>query len=225
VNGNTGGTLVQRLPGDTAAAAGVTLPKGWLDRQLDQASSMFGGMGMTKDDVVRELSHQTGLDVPADIETLLGSGLSISIGHDFDFEAATNSQDGSGLPIAVTVKGDPDAIEKVLDKIRARAGDLAFLGSDTQDGLVAVGPSADYRQQVLHGGDLGDDATFRGAVPDAGDASSLFYVNIDALEPSITKAAAGDQATVDNVKPLQAVGLSSWNDDGVIRFSFKVSTN
>jgi hypothetical protein len=225
VTGNTGGTLVQRLPGDTAAAAGITLPKGWLDRQLDQMSSMFGGMGVSKDDVVRQLSQETGLDVPADIETLLGSGLSISVGHDFDFEAAANSQDGSGLPIAVTVKGDPDAIEQVLDKIRARAGDLAFLGSDTKDCLVAVGPSADYRQQVLDGGNLGDNGTFTGAVPDAGDASSLFFVNVDALEPSITKAAAGDQETVDNVKPLEAVGLSSWNDDGVIRFSFRVSTN
>ena len=186
---------------------------------------MFGGMGMSKDDVVRELSQETGLDVPADIETLLGSGISISIGHDFDIEAAENSDDGSGLPIAATIKGDPQAIEQVLDKIRARAGDLAFLDSDTQNGLVAVGPSADYRQQVLDGGNLGDNGTFTSAVPDAGDASSLFYLNVDALEPSITKAAAGDQETIDNVKPLQAVGLSSWNDDGVIRFSFKVSTN
>ena len=225
ITGNTGGTLVQRLPDDTAAAAGVTLPKGWLDRQLDQMSSMFGGMGMSKDDVVRELSQETGLDVPADIETLLGSGISISVGHDFDFEAAENSDDGSGLPIAATIKGDPDAIERVLDKIRARAGDLAFLDSDTQDGLVAVGPSADYRQQVLDGGSLGDNGTFTSAVPDAGNASSLLYLNVDALEPSITKAAAGDQQTIDNVKPLQSVGLSSTNDDGVIRFSFKVSTN
>jgi hypothetical protein len=225
VTGNTGGTLVQRLPGDTAAAAGVTLPKGWLDRQLDQVSSMFGGMGMSKEDVTRELSQETGLDVPGDIETLLGSGLSISIGHDFDFEAAENSADGRGLPIAVTVKGDPDAIEQVLDKIRAKTGDVAFLESDAKDGLVVVGPSADYRQQVLGGGDLGDNDTFTGAVPDAGEASSVLFVNVDALEPSITKAAAGDQETVDNLKPLQAFGLSSWNDDGVIRFSFKVSTN
>jgi hypothetical protein len=225
VTGNTGGTLVQRLPDDTAAAAGITLPKGWLERQLDQMSSLFGGMGVSEDDAMRELSQETGLDVPDDIETLLGSGLSISIGHDFDFEAAENSADGSGLPIAVTVKGDPDAIEQVLDKIRTRAGDLAFLDSDAKDGLVAVGPSADYRKQVLDGGALGDDGTFTSAVPDAGDASSVLYVNVDALEPSITKAAAGDQETVDNVTPLRAVGISSWNDDGVIRFSFKVSTN
>jgi Protein of unknown function (DUF3352) len=225
VTGNTGGTLVQRLPDDTAAAAGITLPKGWLERELDQLSSVFGSTGMSQDDLTRELSQQTGLDVPADVETLLGSGLSISIGSDFDLEAAENSSDGSGLPIAVTVKGDPTGIQRVLDKIRAKVGDVAFLGSDTKDGLVAIGPSADYRQQVLGGGSLGDDDTFTSAIPDAGDASSLFYVDIDALEPSITKAAAGDQQTVDNVKPLRAVGMSSWNDNGVIRFSFKISTN
>jgi hypothetical protein len=63
-------------------------------------------------------------------------------------------------------------------------------------------------------------------VPDAGDAGSVFYLEVDALEPSITKAAAGDRETLDNLTPLRAVGMSSWNDDdGVARFSLQVSTN
>jgi hypothetical protein len=222
--GNTGGQLVQRLPDDTAAAAGVTLSQGWLTRRIDAMSGMLGA-GMSRDQAFRELSRQTGLDVPGDIETLLGSGVSVSVGNDFDLEAAENSEDGSGLPIAVTVKGDPVAIEQVLDKIRAKVGDVPFLGSDSTDDLVAIGPSSAYRQHVLDGGALGDDDTFRGAVPDAGDASSLLFVNIDALEPSITKAAAGDQETVDNVTPLRAVGVSTWTDAEVTRFSLKVSTN
>jgi hypothetical protein len=224
VTGTTGGSLVQRLPDDTAAAAGVTFPHGWLERQIDQMSSLFGG-GISQEDAMRELSQETGLDVPDDIETLLGSGVSISVGHDFDFEAAENSSDGSGIPVAVAVKGDPAAIEKVLDKLRARVGDVPFLDSDSSGGLVAIGPSAAYRQQVLEGGHLGDSDAFKGAVPDAGAASSLFYLNVDALEPSIAKAAAGDQETLDNVKPLRAVGMSTWDDDGTVRFSFKVSTN
>jgi hypothetical protein len=210
------------LPDDTAAAAGFTFPKGWFDRQLDQMSGLFG---VSKDDAMRELARETGLDVPADVETLLGSGLSVSIGNDFDVEAAENSDDGSGLPIAVTVKGDAAGIEQVLDKIRAKTGDPAFLGSDSSGDLVAIGPTAAYRQHVLDGGSLGDDETFKSAIPDAGDASALFFVNIDALEPSITKAAAGDQQTVDNVKPLRAIGASGWTDGDVTRFSVKVSTN
>jgi hypothetical protein len=224
LTGTTGGALVQRLPDDTAAAAGVSFPEGWLDRYLDQMTSVFGS-GMSKEDAMRELSRQTGLDVPGDIETLLGSGVSLSIGDDFDLEAAENSDDGSGLPIAVTVKGDPAAIEGVLDKIRAKAGDVPFLGSDSGGGLVAIGPSAEYRQHVLDGGGLGDTDAFSSVVPDAGSASSLFYVDIDALEPSIKKAAAGDQQTVDNVTPLRSLGASSWTDGDVFRFSFKVSTN
>jgi hypothetical protein len=224
VTGNTGGTLVQRLPGDTAAAAGITFPEGWLHHQLDQLSGTFGS-GMTGDDLARELSAQTGLDVPGDIETLLGSGVSVSVGKDFDLEAATNSGDGSGLPIAITVKGDPQAIDAVLDKLRSHLGGAAFLGSDSAGDLEVIGPSADYRKQVLAGGGLGDDGTFQDVVPDAGKAGSVLFVNVDAFEAQIEKASAGDQQTIDNVRPLRAIGTSSWSDGGVVRFSFKITTN
>jgi hypothetical protein len=123
------------------------------------------------------------------------------------------------------VKGDPAAIEAVLDKIRAHTGDPAFLGSDSSGDLEVIGPSQGYRQDVLDGGHLGDDGTFRGAVPDAADASSVGYVSIDALEPSITKAAGADQETLDNVTPLRAIGMSAWKDGEVARFSLLVTTN
>jgi hypothetical protein len=224
VAGNTGGTLVQRLPEDTAAAIGVSFPKGWLHRQLDAMSGLLGG-SLASDDAMRELSRETGLNLPDDIETLLGSGTTVSIGKDFDFEAAENSDTLSGLPIGATVKGDPAAIEKVLDKIRAKAGDLAFLGSDSSGDLVAIGPTADYRKQLLDGGDLGSDDTFRGVVPDAEHAASIVYLSMDALEPSITKAVDGDQQTLENLTPLRAFGMSSWTDGGTARFSLKVTTN
>jgi hypothetical protein len=224
VTGNTGGTLVQRLPGDTAAAAGITIPKGWVQHQLDQLSGVFGS-DMSREDFAREMSQQTGLVVPDDIETLLGSGLSLSIAKDFDFEAATNSGDGSGLPVALTVKGDPRAIDAVLDKLRARLGDAAVLGSDSAGDLDVIGPSPTYRKQVLAGGSLGDDGTFQGVVPDAGDAANVVFVNIDDLESQIEKASTGDPTEFDNVRPLRAIGASSWNDGGVVRFSFKITTN
>ena len=90
---------------------------------------------------------------------------------------------------------------------------------------MAIGPTADYRQQLLDGGNLGDDDTFRGVVPDAGDASSVLFVNLDSLEPAITKAAAGDTETLDNITPLRAMGMSTRNDGGMIKLSFKVTTN
>jgi len=226
LTGTTGGELVRRLPDDTAAAAGITLKPGWLSRRLDSLSGALGGV-ITGDDAKHELEHETGLTIPDDIETLLGSGVAISVGKDIDLEAAENSADGTGLPIAATVKGDPDAISTVLDKIRLKTGDPAFLGSDSADGLVAIGPTEAYRQQVLSGGELGDDGTFTSVVPDAENASSVVYLNVDALEPAIAKAAAGeDPQDLANLTPLRAVGMSTWtDDDGVARFSLKVTTN
>jgi hypothetical protein len=225
LTGTTGGELVSRLPGDTAAAAGWSLPKGWFSRYAD-SMSQYAGAGMSRDDLYREIEQETGLDAPDDIDTLLGSGVALSVGKDIDLEALENSDTGSGVPVAATVKGDPAAIGAVLDKVRARVGDLPFLESDSGDGLVVIGPSEEYRKQVLSGGGLGDDETFRDAVPDAADANSLFYVDVDALEPSLTKLAGSENADdLANLTPLRAFGISSRTGDGVIHFSFKVTTN
>jgi hypothetical protein len=223
LTGTTGGQLVQRLPADTAAALGVTLKPGWLSRELDSVGGSVPGF--SRADAERELSQLTGLTVPDDIETLLGSGAAISVSKDLDLEAAENSADGSGVPVAATIKGDPAAIGQVLDKIRAKTGDLPLLGSDSSQDLVVLGPSPDYRKQVLAGGDLGDDATFTGVVPDAGDASSVLYVDMDALQQAIAQAGAGDQETLANLAPLRAIGFSAWTDEGVARFSLEISTD
>jgi hypothetical protein len=225
LTGTTGGELVRRLPDDTAVAAGVTLNKGWLENKLSAASLLFGG-GVTGPDARREIERETGLSVPEDIETLLGSGVAVSVSKDIDLEAALNSDDGTGIPVAATVKGDPDAIAGVLDKLRAKTGNPAFLGSDASDGLVAIGPSEDYRKQVLAGGDLGGNDAFTSVVPDAEHASGVVYVNVDALEPALRRRSSGeDSQDLANLTPLRALGLSTWTDGGVIRFSLKVTTN
>jgi hypothetical protein len=222
LTGSTGGQLVNRLPGDTAAAVGVSLQPGWLSKRLDAVTEGFGVSG---DDMTRELSGATGLRVPDDIETLLGSGVALSVSKSLDVEAAENSSDGSGIPVAATIKGDPTAIQGVLDKIKAKTGDVPFLGADSSSDLVVLGPTPDYRKQVLAGGSLGHDDTFTGVVPDAAHASSVFYVNVDDLEPMIKQADPGDQQTLANLIPLRAMGMSTWVDGGVTRFSFKLTTN
>ena len=225
LTGTTGGELVRRLPDDSAVAAGTSLPDGWFSRYVDTMTQYSGG-ALSREDVYRQIKQETGLQAPGDIDTLLGSGVAFSVGKDIDLEALGNSGDGTGLPIAATVKGDPDAIGAVLDKVRAHVGDLPLLGSDSADGLVVIGPTADYRTQVLTGGDLGGDATFRGAVPDAADAGSVFYVNVDALEPALTKMAGSENAgDIDNLTPLRAVGMSARTDGGVLHYSFKVTTD
>ncbi|MBO0846086.1 MAG: hypothetical protein J2P22_11805 [Nocardioides sp.] len=50
-------------------------------------------------------------------------------------------------------------------------------------------------------------------------------LSIDALEPSITKLAAGDQQTLDKITPLRALGMSSWTEGDAVRLSLKLTTD
>jgi len=155
----------------------------------------------------------------------LGSSTALSIGKDFDYEAASMSDDGSGIPVAVTVKGDPAAIEKVLRKVRGQVPQAAALGTDSSGDLVAMGPTPAYRQQVLAGGHLGDSDAFRSVIPDAADAGVIVYLDFDGLDKVVSQLAQGDQQVVDNLAPLSAFGFSSWMDGDVARMSFKISTD
>lgn len=77
---------------------------------------------MTTEELFAELSAQSGLDLPADAETLAGESAVLAVGSDFDAEQMMNSGDGSDVPVGVKVQGDPGAIEAVLDKVRGQMG-------------------------------------------------------------------------------------------------------
>jgi hypothetical protein len=223
-----GGAVVSRLPDDTAAAFGIGLKPGWALALADRFAS-YSGDGSTGQDLLDQLSQESGLDLPADVETLLGSSSAISSSKTFDFEKMIESSDGTGIPVAYTVKGDPSAVQKVLDKLRQKAGSdpssTMSLESDSAGDLVVVGLDAAYRRQVLDGGTLGSTAAFRSVVPEADRASEVLFVDIDDLEHTIAQASGGDQSVSDNVAPLQAFGFSSWTDGQVARTSLQISTN
>jgi hypothetical protein len=223
-----GGALVSRLPADTAAAFGIGLKPGWA-LALANRFAASSGDGRTGQDLLDMLSRQSGLDLPADAETLLGTSSAISISKTFDYEAMVESSDGTGVPVALTVRGDAAAIEKVLAKLRAKAGSdpsaTAALASDSSGDLVVVGPTPEYRKEILAGGTLGSTAAFGDVVPEASRASEVLYVNLDDLEHAVSQAAAGDRSVIDNLAPLEAFGFSTWTDGDVTRASVKISTN
>ncbi len=226
VTSDQGGAAVSRLPADTAAAFGIGLKPGWVLSLANRFAS-YGGDGQSGQELLDQLSQESGLDLPADAETLLGTSSAISISKSFDYEAMVESSDGAGVPVAYSVQGDPAAIEKVLAKLRAKAGSSSStaLGSDSSGTVVVVGPTSDYRKAILAGGNLGSTSAFSSVVPEADRASEVFYVNIDDLEHAISQASTGDRSVIDNVAPLQALGFSSWTDGDVARTSFKISTN
>ena len=127
------------------------------------------------------------------------------------------------MPAGLTLAGDPDAITGVISKIEQKTGTTledegvtVAKGSDR----VALAFDADYAKDLLGDGDLGGDATFQKAVPEAGQASTVLYVDLnspwrqaiadtltDSTEELITK-----REFLTNTEALKSFGLSSWHD-------------
>ena len=73
-------------------------------------------------DLMSQMAQASGLDLPADAETLAGDSVAVSVGSGFDPETLFGSGDPSSIPVAAKVKGDPEAINGVLDKVRGQIG-------------------------------------------------------------------------------------------------------
>jgi hypothetical protein len=219
LDSDAGGDTISTLPEDTAVAIGVGFSEGWFRDLLEIYAPYLGG-GEDLDTMLDEIETDTGLTLPDDIETLLGDSAALAIGSDIDPDAFFESSDGSDVPIAVKVEGDPDEIEAVLEKLRAQfppGDDSLVFDADSEGDTVAIGPNADYRQEVLEGGGLGDDDVFEDVVREVDDASMVFFVNVNEIEKAIAEALGDtdDDEFLDNLEPISGFGVSGWVDDGV----------
>ncbi len=220
-----GADVVATLPEDTAAAIGIGFQDGWFTDFVDQIASYSGGE-TTADEMMSQLAQESGLDLPDDAETLAGDSMALSVGSDFDLDTFFNSGDGSGIPIAGKLHGDPDAMKAVLDKLGQDMSteEASALNTDSEGDMLAIGPNADYRSQVLHDGNLGDSAVFKDVVREADKASALVYVNFDAGD-WLTKLANDDKEALDNLEPLEGFGISAWQEDDAAHAVVRLTTN
>lgn len=222
---------VTALPETTALALGVSLQEGWAQKLVDRLGQVMGADGSV-DRMLSDAEAMTGLELPEDIERLLGEGFALSVDRDLDVAAA--SQDPAAAPAGIRVSGDPAEINAVVDKIRTLAGPRAdALVVEEGDGVVAFGLAADYVRELADEGGLGDQATFQDVVPDADDAGAVFFLDLDAVEQWVSQGMeqAGDtgpraQKVQENLAPLRALGISaSVDDDGSERALLRLSTD
>jgi len=221
-----GGTadVVESLPADTGAVFGVGFADGWFGDLIDYVAPYAGE---DADDLMAELSDMTGLDLPDDAETLAGDSAAVALGSDFDPESFFGSSDGSDIPIAVKIKGDPDEIEKVLDKLREMAGPEAnVLDSDADGDTIVIGPNEDYRSDVLKDGGLGDNDVFKDVIREADEAHTVLFVNVNEFEDAIKDAAGeSDEEFIENLEPVSGFGVTGWVDDDVAHAVVRLSTD
>ncbi|HET6653612.1 MAG TPA: DUF3352 domain-containing protein [Nocardioides sp.] len=229
--GEPGAPSLAELPGSTAAAFTMSFRDGWLEDWVGSLGELFGGaaVGGTDPDLWQDLEAQTGLQLPEDLEALLGDGLRVSVDGSVDV-ADLDGGDVPRAPVGVRINGDETEIVRVLDRLRA----LVPEGSDdvllqrAGDGFVVLGLDPAYVDRLTTDGGLGDDETFAGVVPEADRVSGGVYVNFDAEDwaTRLAEQLGDDPEVVANVAPLDALGLSSWLDDEDVQHGlFRLSTD
>lgn len=222
-SGDDAGEIASSLPADTVAALALSFGDGWGDELMDQVSQQLGA---SVDELVAEAESELGITLPDDAEAMVGDALALAIGPDFDAETL-DSGPSALTGVGVKVLGDPAEVDGVLDKLRTVAGgaDQGVLDSDTGDGAVAVGPDADYRAALLDAGGLGDSDAFGSVVDQTDGAAAILFVDLDAIDGWVADIAGDDQELRDNLEPLEALGLSAWQDDDTVHAVLKVTSD
>jgi hypothetical protein len=145
-----------------------------------------------------------GLTLSEDLPAAVGSETAFAVlaqGDSPAFVARTRTEDGERAVSAVQrvlaqtlFQGSPDGLARAQELVRR-----------TPDGLAA-GSEPGAVDRVMADGDLGEQATFREAVPDAGEAGLIMYVDI-ARALTLAGQDIGEQA-VHNTEHLKAFGMS-----------------
>ncbi len=222
-----GDDVVATLPEDTAVAFGVGFEQGWFDDVTAYVDELSGGE-FDLEEGLAMIEEETGLSLPEDAETLAGESAAIALGGDFDVEAF-ESDDPSGLPLGVKIKGDPDEISKVIDKLLAEADAPPEVkdefGYETDDGYVVAGFSPEFTERLLEDGELGDSDVYQDVVKESEDAAAVLFINFDAGD-WLTRVSEGDPEVQENLEPLSALGMSAWtDDDGISHSVIRVTTD
>lgn len=220
-DGRAGDDLLNGLPNVTAIAFGGGFADGWGDSLLDQLVNQYLYMGPSKEEFIADLEDGTGLDVPSDLEILGGEAVSVSVSDDFD--PSTFFENAAHSPAGIRISGDPDAIEAVLEKIRRAlpTPDADLLISRRLGDDVLVGTDTDYLAALAKSGNLGDTTRFREVVADAGDATSVLFVDFDAGNWLVEAMETGSDRA--DAEPFEALGVTVWADGDTERTVARVT--
>jgi len=214
LSSDAAGEAIATLPEGTAAAIGLGFEPGWAEELLDYVGSM-SGTGADIEGFLDEAERTFDLSLPEDLETLFGESAAIAVSSDFDPEVFFGSESGVNLPIGAKVKGDPEAIQDVIDKVKATAPspeEAEIFSTESEGDYIVIGPDTDYLSELLDDGELGDSDTYQDVVRDD-DAASIFFIDFDAGDGWLASLAGDDVEVKENLEPLAGLGLTGWQDD------------
>lgn len=201
--------LITELPADTAVALslenGAAMVQAAWDHFADQDPAQVQQMS--------DEAAEYGFNLPDDVKAVLGDSMVLSVGPTLiDAIMGVSPTDSSvpSIPIGYRAATDTTRLQTLLNENGLGAGVLIMR---EDDGVLSLGADQVYVDALASGeGDtLGDDPLFSSAVPEAGDAQAVFYVNVNPFEqyylPEIS-----DKNTRDALETLGAIGISGTNE-------------
>lgn len=223
------GNPIEELPGTTLGAFSMSQGGDLVDRYWGQLESFAdqlepGGF----DRGVSEFEQESGLLLPEDLRTLLGDNITAALdGAALDLEAISSPEDLADIGFGVRFSSDPVAMQDVLDrvqeKINAAGSDFEFITHETEDGIV-VATNAEFAQTLAATGDLGDSDAFTIAVPEAQEAVSVFYLDLDKAYDVVTEIADAEALSV--LEPMRSFGVTIRpGDDGYTEATVRLAFN
>jgi hypothetical protein len=224
-----GDSGIEDLPASTAFAYALPVGDTWVSDLVDQMRSSMGAD--TFDQGIAQFEAQTGLSVPADLQRLLGDGLTLSVDSSIDAQGlASGSPDAiSGLPVGLRINGDPLEVRPLLDRILAQVPlPPGMVSIENGEHSVAIAPDPDYAKTLAGSGGLGDDAGFHEAVPELESGDAAIYANFNgSWLTDLVKADGGpdSEKILANLEPLGTMGLSGSAEDGSVDMLLRVTTD
>jgi hypothetical protein len=198
------GKRIAKLPDDTTAAIGVS----GLNKVIAQYwKAISQTLDSEEPGVLDRVQTQTGLTLPDDLETLVGSQTVVAVG---------TSQDQVGVETTT----DPDKAKAVLEKLQSAMGDSEsnMTVKTDSNGIVAARSEA-YAAELQEGGSLGSQELFKAAVPNADDASAIVYVNVAQVEQL---AGADADSLPADAAPIKAIGITGSSEGSQSTVHFRV---
>lgn len=232
-----------RLPETTAVALGFAGGAEYVDQQWEMLLDMAGsgpsaptallGSDGSGDDQRRErtLERGLGLELPADLQTLVGDRFTLALdGTDLDFGALAHSGDPSVLDLGARVSTDAADFERVVESLESKAAQqgvpLDLVVEDTDAGVVAA-LNDGYAGALAAQGSLTQTDAFATAVADADEAQGVLFANFDVLEQPVIeglrRVGAANAEAVGNLTKVEAIGFSGSNHDGYARGAMRLT--
>ncbi|MBK7721178.1 MAG: DUF3352 domain-containing protein [Austwickia sp.] len=200
---------LNKLPTDTAAfmslTGGADMMKAWwpkFEKLLSESSPNWR-------DQLTDFEKQTGIAIPGDLETLMGNQIDVVVS-----EKSVKDK----MPVlGARLFTDSAKAEKVLGNLERLwksqsssngAPDTFGLNRRTEGDVVYVGSTPSYRDELVSGGKLTDEAALKEALPNLDKQHAAFYVNLDKIEQLYLDGMPSGQQK-DLLQSLKAVGMSS----------------